>query len=47
MLLDLYDLCDDEESIRSAKSVEKISNNADVLDKAFHGVLKIPAAVPA
>jgi predicted RNase H-like HicB family nuclease len=40
MLLDLYDLCDDEESIRSAKAAEK-----EIPGGALHGALKIPVTV--
>jgi predicted RNase H-like HicB family nuclease len=42
MLLDLYDLCDDEETLRSAK----LPSN-DIPAKVSHGVLKIHLAVTA
>ncbi|GHV43852.1 hypothetical protein AGMMS50268_35830 [Spirochaetia bacterium] len=42
MLLDLYDLCDDEESINSAKTA-----SAEVPSVVSHGFLKIPIAVSA
>jgi predicted RNase H-like HicB family nuclease len=47
MLLDLYDLCDDEESFKSAREADKIEDR-EFFDpaNASHGFLKIPVTVP-
>jgi predicted RNase H-like HicB family nuclease len=47
MLLDLYDLCDDEESFKSARETGKIEDREFFdPDNVSHGSLKIPVAVP-
>jgi len=43
MLLDLYDLCDDEDSLQSAKTAENGERPAAV----FHGTVKIPLSPAA
>ncbi|GHV32010.1 hypothetical protein AGMMS4952_21660 [Spirochaetia bacterium] len=44
MLLDLYDLCDDEESLKSAKAIDK---DEKIPETRRHGSIKIPVAVAA
>jgi predicted RNase H-like HicB family nuclease len=44
MLLDLYDLCDDEESMKSAKTTDA---DEEILETLRHGTIKIPVAVAA
>jgi predicted RNase H-like HicB family nuclease len=42
MLLDLYDLCDDEESMAAAKKTDN-----EIPENPLHGCFKIPLAVTA